>query len=132
MSDGDDHDVGFRKPPREHRFKKGVSGNPRGRPKRTRNIDTLIDRELDQAITLKEAGQEVRLRKREAIVKRLVNNALKGDTRSIEYLVKYSRENGAGDPFVVTDEDAAEFRAAVERHSGLGSGIEDEVNGNGT
>ena len=124
MSDTDDEGVGFGKPPREHRFKKGVSGNPRGRPKRTRNIDTLIDRELDQPILLKEAGQEVRLRKREAIVKRLVNNALKGDTRSIEYLVKYSRENGAGDPFVVTDEDAAAFQAAVERHSGWGGGQE--------
>lgn len=120
MSDQADDDVGFRKPPREHRFKKGVSGNPRGRPKRTRNIDTLIDRELDQPITLKEAGQELRLRKREAIVKRLVNNALKGDTRSIEYLVKYSRENGAGDPFVVTEDDAAAFQAAVERYSVLG------------
>ena len=115
MPEGDDDDVGYRKPPREHQFKKGVSGNPRGRPRRTRNIDTLIDRELDQTITLKEAGQEIRLRKREAIVKRLVNNAMKGDTRSIEYLVKYSREHGAGDPFVVTEDDAAAFEAAVER-----------------
>ena len=117
MSDHKDSEVGYRKPPREHRFKKGTSGNPRGRPKRTRNIDTLIDRELDREITLKEGGQEVRLRKREAIVKRLVNNALTGDTRSIEYLVKYSRENGAGDPFLVTEDDAAAFQAAIDRFS---------------
>ena len=28
-----DYKVGYGKPPKEHRFKKGQSGNPRGRPK---------------------------------------------------------------------------------------------------
>ena len=28
-----DYEVGYGKPPKEHRFKKGQSGNPRGRPK---------------------------------------------------------------------------------------------------
>lgn len=109
-------DVGYGKPPRSHQFQKGKSGNPRGRPKRTKNIDSLIDRELDQKILLKEAGNEIQLRKREAIVKRLVNNALKGDPRSIEYLVKYSRENGAGDPFIVTEEDEKTLEQAMQRY----------------
>ena len=98
MSEPESDDTpGYRKPPRKNRFRKGVSGNPNGRPRRTKNIDSLIERELDQVISVKEGGQEIKVRKREAIVKRLVANALKGDTRSIEYLVKYSRENGAGD-----------------------------------
>lgn len=116
MSEPEDDDTpGYRKPPRKNRFRKGVSGNPNGRPRRTKNIDSLIERELDQVISVKESGQEIKLRKREAIVKRLVANALKGDTRSIEYLVKYSRENGAGDPFEVNAEDEAAFNAALER-----------------
>jgi len=111
----DDETAGYRKPPRKNRFRKGVSGNPNGRPRRTKNIDSLIERELDQAISVKEGGQEIKLRKREAIVKRLVANALKGDTRSIEYLVKYSRENGAGDPFEINTEDEEVFKAAIKR-----------------
>jgi len=116
MSDHDD-EVGYGKPPKEHRFKKGTSGNPRGRPSRTKNMDSLINLELDQAITLKEGGREIRLPKRQAIVKRLVNNALKGDPRAIQYLVQYAREHGAGDPFEVTDDDVSAFADAVERHS---------------
>ena len=118
MSEPESDDTpGYRKPPRKNRFRKGVSGNPNGRPRRTKNIDSLIERELDQVISVKEGGQEIKVRKREAIVKRLVANALKGDTRSIEYLVKYSRENGAGDPFEVNAEDEAAFKTALERMS---------------
>lgn len=34
MSKITDHDVGYGKPPRDHQFRKGQSGNPRGRPRR--------------------------------------------------------------------------------------------------
>lgn len=110
-----DYEVGFKKPPKKHQFGKGVSGNRNGRPKRSQNMDTLIDRELDQVITMKEGGREIRLRKREAIVKRLVNSALTGNPRSIEYLVKYCKDHGAPDPFVITAEDTEAFQAALRR-----------------
>jgi len=32
-----DYEVGYRKPPAAFRFKKGVSGNPKGRPQRRRD-----------------------------------------------------------------------------------------------
>jgi len=123
MHDPEEPDaVGYGKPPKATQFRKGKSGNPNGRPKRTKNIDSLIERELDRVISVKEGGQEKRLRKREAIVMRLVANALKGDTRSIEYLVKYSRENGAGDPFLVNAEDEQAFKDALKRLSQEGDG----------
>ncbi|MFP5328548.1 MAG: DUF5681 domain-containing protein [Alphaproteobacteria bacterium] len=30
-----DYEVGYKKPPKKHRFKKGQSGNPNGRPRKT-------------------------------------------------------------------------------------------------
>jgi hypothetical protein len=37
----EDDEVGYRKPPAAFRFKKGVSGNPKGRPPRVRKADAL-------------------------------------------------------------------------------------------
>ena len=42
-----DYEVGYRRPPRHSRFKPGQSGNPRGRPNRSKNINTLMQEELD-------------------------------------------------------------------------------------
>lgn len=36
MSEDDDDKVGYGRPPKKHRFKKGQSGNPRGRPRKPR------------------------------------------------------------------------------------------------
>jgi len=33
-----DYEVGYKKPPKQGRFKKGQSGNPRGRPSGTKNL----------------------------------------------------------------------------------------------
>lgn len=86
-SGGAADEVGYGKPPKSTRFKPGQSGNPKGRPKGSKNISTLIQEELDKKIVVKEGGSVWKVRKRDAIVKRLVNKALEGQDRSIQTIL---------------------------------------------
>jgi hypothetical protein len=77
-----DYQVGYRKPPLASRFKRGMSGNPKGRPKRTLNLATDLENELREAITVREGGRSQRVSKQRALLKSLMAKALDGDVRA--------------------------------------------------
>jgi hypothetical protein len=83
----DNYEVGYRKPPRHAQFKKGCSGNARGRPRRSKSANTILKNALLEEVTATMNGQKRTLSKYEAIIIRLVNKALEGDHRAIEYLL---------------------------------------------
>jgi hypothetical protein len=74
----DNYKVGYRKPPKHTRFPKGVSGNPKGRPKRVLDFDQEFLREAKSLITINEGGCRRRVPKHLAVIKQMVNNAIKG------------------------------------------------------
>ena len=76
------YEVGYRKPPRHTRFKKGRSGNPSGRPKGTKNISTDLLEELSERIRIREGDRKITVSKQRALLKTLTAKALKGDTRA--------------------------------------------------
>ena len=82
----DEYKVGYGKPPKETRFKPGQSGNPKGRPKNSKNTFELLQKEVDKQIILKEGGKEVKLTKKQAMLRHLINKAVQGDTRSMFFL----------------------------------------------
>ena len=88
----DDDEVGYGKPPKNSQFKPGHSGNPKGRPKGTRNISTLVDDELNNNILIREGTRSYKIKKLDAIVKTMVNLALKGDVRATKWVEDHRSE----------------------------------------
>jgi hypothetical protein len=84
--------VGFCRPPRSTRFKKGVSGNPKGRPKGSLNVATLFMKTLREKVIINERGQRKTVTKLEAAFKQLVNKSAGGDLRAIALLRDLARE----------------------------------------
>ena len=68
-----DYKVGYKKPPLHTRFQKGQSGNPRGRPKGSKNFSTLLAEALNEPVVVTEDGRRRRISKRELGFKQLAN-----------------------------------------------------------
>lgn len=82
-------DVGYGKPPRATRFRKGQSGNPKGRPRGSRNFANLVEAALAESVVINENGLRRKASKLQVIVKQLVNKAAQGDHRSIQLLMAF-------------------------------------------
>lgn len=70
--------VGYGKPPASTRFKKGQSGNPKGRP-RNRHREIPYDAVLGQMVTIRENGRGRRVTAAEAFLLQLTQKGLAGD-----------------------------------------------------
>lgn len=79
---GGDGKIGYRKPPKHTRFQPGRSGNPKGRPKGTKNMKIDFLEELGERIVVREGGRSRHLSKQRALVKTLTNKSLQGDAKS--------------------------------------------------
>ena len=86
-SDGT-YEVGYGRPPRTTRFKPGQSGNPRGRPKGAKNVDTILRDVLMQQIVVLESGKRRKIAVFEAYLKRLSKQALEGDPKSGDKMIR--------------------------------------------
>ena len=86
--------IGYKRPPATNQFKKGQSGNPKGRPKGSRNFLTLLDKELNQSITVNENGRKKKITRLQAIAKRVVAEALQGNPRGLINLITIFRQTG--------------------------------------
>src|SRR4051794_9633025 len=82
-----DYEVGYGKPPHHTRFKKGQSGNLRGRPSGSKNLATVLSEALNELVIVAENGGRRKITKRQAIITQLVNQSAKADWRATKILL---------------------------------------------
>ena len=111
-----EYEVGFGKPPKAKRFRKGRSGNPSGRAKEPRNVTKLLVQALSENVIVNENGQRKQITKAEAMFKQLVNKGAAGDARAIQLLLAELRARVDADPVQDGDaEDSQEQLLMLER-----------------
>lgn len=87
-----DHEVGYGKPPVHSRFKKGQSGNPKGKPKGRTQITSLFKKVMHENIRITENGVSKKIPKIEAALMRTMNDAIKGDTSAMRLLLSIAEK----------------------------------------
>ena len=85
----DKYEIGYGKPPQNHRFEPGQSGNKKGRPRGSKNTYTLLNEILNQKITVKENDENIKISKKVAMLTQLVNKGVKGDIKAISTLLPH-------------------------------------------
>jgi len=86
--------VGYKRPPVKNQFRKGQSGNPRGRRKGQRNLGPVLAEVLRQTVTVKQDGESERMSKGEALIRIFLTKANKGDSSAVKAVLELSEKIG--------------------------------------
>jgi hypothetical protein len=97
--------VGKGKPPVEHQWKPGQSGNNRGRPKGTKSEETILKQVLLLKIRIPIAGKIMDVTLREGIYYRMASDALAGNIKSATFLLNRFVAVLSGDKAAATMDD---------------------------
>jgi hypothetical protein len=95
MNNEDNDNVGYGKPPKKTQFKKGQSGNPRGRPKVPKSkpsVREIFAEILDSEIIINEGGRKRSVTTLEAMALSLRNRGIRGSTNAIRLFFLLTKE----------------------------------------
>lgn len=94
--DDDENKVGYRRPPVHIRFKPGVSGNPKGRPKafKARNILRELQEVYLKEVPVKDGNSQKRIPRVVVLHETLLREAFKGNARATSLAVKLAGQLG--------------------------------------
>lgn len=96
MTERKTSDVGYMNPPEHTRYKKGKSGNPRGRPRKREDLNTVLQRVLNRKVRVKDNDRKIPIR--DALIWKLRELALQGDKQALALQRRIIDEADIGQP----------------------------------
>ena len=82
-----DYDIGYRKPPRHTQFKKGQTGNRRGRPRGAKNLFTLLQEIASEKVRFTKNGRARAISRLEKTLRQLGFSAEKGKPQQVRQFI---------------------------------------------
>lgn len=120
MSNDGDYEVGYGKPPKATRWRKGQSGNPRGRQKGSRGLKTDLHDELNATLEITINGKRVKGTTQQLMLRTLATRAASGDVRASRVLIDLVLQVfGAGDRGGERERLSAQDQALLDQFLGL-------------
>jgi hypothetical protein len=115
-ADSTENAVGYGQPPRGNQFKPGQSGNPKGRPKGSRSVGSVLQDILRQKVAVTENGRTRRLSTLDVVLRRLANDAMRNETSAVKLILTLVERYGESPATQVQiNELLAEDQAILER-----------------
>jgi Family of unknown function (DUF5681) len=109
--------VGYGHPPKATQFRKGQSGNPRGRPKGSRPVGAVLQEILGQRIAVTENGKTRRLPALEIMLRRLANDAMRSEPAAVKLMLSLvDRYGQSPEAAIHFDEILAEDKAILANY----------------
>lgn len=81
MTNSETPTAGCMNPPKHTQFQKGKSGNPRGRPRKQDDLNTVLERVLKRKVRIRDEEQKIPIR--DALIWKLRELALQGDKQAL-------------------------------------------------
>jgi len=92
MTNHDTPKTGFMNPPEHTRFKKGKSGNPQGRPRKPKDLNTVLQQVLNRKVRIKDNERKMPIR--DALIWTLRGLALQGDKQALSLQRRIIEQSG--------------------------------------
>lgn len=106
--EGQEDPIGYGRPPKHTQFRPGQSGNPKGRPKGSKNLMKIVEELAKENVVIRQNGRRRTIDGKEAVLRSLFLKALDRDSRAIDAMLK-----------LFSDQEAqADVRAAVRSLAG--------------
>lgn len=121
MTDPKDYKVGYGKPPKHTRFAPGVSGNPKGKPRKSRTFDEEVQVVLSTLVPVTINGKKTYVTKSKLLLEQIINGAINKNPTMMRLAIPLLRLSDGAPDFEILPEDKQTLQALMKNFNSDGS-----------